>query len=165
MIRRLETVDIDRVMHIWLTSNIQAHAFISEDYWRTNYEGVKAVLPQAEVWVYEEAQNILGFIGITGDYIEGIFVDETERSKGIGRQLLNAVKLRHTELHLQVYAENRRAITFYKREGFVVQKEQKGETTDAQEYIMTWHSAISREYSTECNILQDTDVPEIKYIT
>lgn len=64
MIRKLEVPDIDRVMGIWLASNMQAHAFIPEDYWKRNYEGMKTILPQAEVWVYEEEHNIQSLPGM-----------------------------------------------------------------------------------------------------
>ena len=47
--------------------------FISEQYWISNYEFVKELLPQAEVYVYEDDKMIQGFIGINDEYIEGIF--------------------------------------------------------------------------------------------
>lgn len=34
MIRRLEEKDLEEVARIWLDSNIEAHSFISETYWR-----------------------------------------------------------------------------------------------------------------------------------
>ena len=53
MIRVLQKRDIDRVAEIWLECNRKAHAFIPADYWRQNFDMVKAMLPQAEVYVYE----------------------------------------------------------------------------------------------------------------
>lgn len=64
MIRKLQKVDINRVADIWLTTNLKAHFFISEQYWISNYERVKEMLPQAEVYVYEDDKMIQGFLGV-----------------------------------------------------------------------------------------------------
>ena len=47
-----------------------------------------------------------GFIGLTGNYIEGIFVREVIQSKGIGKQLLNYAKGIKSSLRLSVYQKN-----------------------------------------------------------
>ena len=54
MIRVLQKRDIDHVAEIWLECNRKAHAFIPADYWMQNFDMVKALLPQAEVYVYEK---------------------------------------------------------------------------------------------------------------
>ena len=92
MIRKLQKVDINRVADIWLTTNLKAHFFISEQYWISNYEFVKEMLPQAEVYVYEDDKMIQGFIGINDEYIEGIFVSDEMQSQGIGKILLDYAK-------------------------------------------------------------------------
>ena len=74
MIRVIQKRDIDRVAEIWLECNRKAHAFIPADYWRQNFDMVKAMLPLAEVYVYENEDSIQGFTGLRGDYIEGLFV-------------------------------------------------------------------------------------------
>ena len=70
MIRRMEARDLEAVASIWLASNLEAHSFIPAEYWRGNYEAVKAALAQAEVYVYEDAAGVLGFVGLSGDYVE-----------------------------------------------------------------------------------------------
>lgn len=76
MIRVLQEADIDRVAEIWLDSNLKAHYFIPEQYWKSNFEAVKEMLSQAEVYVYEDDRNIQGFAGLNDEYIEGIFVSD-----------------------------------------------------------------------------------------
>lgn len=75
MIRRFEKNDINAVMQIWKRENIKAHSFISKEYWENNYNYVKEILPNAEIYVYILNENIVGFIGLNENYIEGIFVD------------------------------------------------------------------------------------------
>ena len=40
----------------------------------------------------EDNQKIQGFIGLNGEYIEGIFVSEAMQSQSIGKILLNYCK-------------------------------------------------------------------------
>ena len=129
MIRSLQKADINRVADIWLDTNLKAHSFISTQYWESNYELVKEMLSQAEVYVYEDGQKIQGFIGLSDKYIEGIFVSEKMQSQGIGKLLLNYIKDRKDVLHLNVYQKNIRAIHFYQREGFEIQCEGLDEAT------------------------------------
>ena len=53
MIRAFEENDLTAIMQIWLDTNIKAHCFIPKEYWTDNYEMVRSVLPQAEIYVYE----------------------------------------------------------------------------------------------------------------
>lgn len=76
MIRKYKEKDLDIIMKIWQEENINAHNFISKEYWKNNYEYVKSILPKAEILVYSIDENIVGFIGLNGNYIEGIFINK-----------------------------------------------------------------------------------------
>ena len=104
MIRKYVDGDIDVVMQIWLNTNIQAHSFISLNYWKSNFDMVKEMMPLAEIYVHEvdNANQIDGFIGLNNDYIEGIFINDVAQSKGIGKQLLDQVKKIRATLKLNV---------------------------------------------------------------
>ena len=101
MIRKLLNGDIDRVADIWLKTNLKAHYFISNQYWKSNYELVKQMMSQSEVYVFEVDKMVQGFVGLNDEYIEGIFFFVVMQSCGIGN----------------------RAISFYQREGFIIQCE------------------------------------------
>ena len=140
MIRKFRKDDLNIIMQIWLDTNIQAHNFILKDYWTDNYDMVKEMLPQAELYVYEndESNQIDGFVGLMDDYVAGIFVRKDVQSKGIGKQLLDYVKAIKLSLSLSVYEKNTRAIHFYQRESFVIQSENIDDNTDEIEFVMTW---------------------------
>ena len=138
VIRRMEARDLEAVASIWLASNLEAHSFIPAEYWRGNYEAVKAALAQAEVYVYEDAAGVLGFVGLSGDYVEGIFVASHARSHGIGKQLLDHVKATHRCLELNVYAKNRRAVEFYQREGFELKGSGVDPHTREEDFLFFW---------------------------
>lgn len=141
MIRQYNEGDLDAVMQIWLYTNIRAHNFISSDYWQSNFDMVKEMLPHAEIYVHEDdcAKRIDGFIGLDDDYIEGIFVKETMQSKGIGKQLLNHAKEFKSKLKLRVYQRNEKAIKFYLREKFSIQSESVDDNTGEKEFVMIWN--------------------------
>ena len=135
MIRKFETQDLDAVMQIWLHGNLNAHAFIAASFWTEHFEMVRDLLPQAELYVHEDAgtRQIDGFIGLTENHIEGIFVAKAARSKGIGKALLEYAKSRKPRLTLGVYQKNERALAFYQREQFVVHSEGIDEDTNEAE--------------------------------
>lgn len=138
MIRKMQNIDINRVADIWLKTNLKAHYFIPEQYWTSNYELVKEMLLQAEVYVYEDDKIIQGFVGLNNEYLEGIFVADEMQSCGIGKLLLDYIKKKKPRLRLNVYQKNTRAISFYQREGFIIQCEGWNASTDENEYTMSW---------------------------
>ena len=140
MIRKFENLDLDAVMQIWLQANLDAHAFIPASFWEAHFEMVRDLLPQAELYVHENEapRQIDGFIGLTENHIEGIFVAKAARSKGVGKSLLDYVKSRKPCLTLRVYQKNERALAFYRREKFVVQSEGIDEDTNEAEIQMLW---------------------------
>ena len=140
MIRKLEEANLDAVMKIWLDTNIKTHDFISAEYWLGNYEMVKSLLPEAEVYVYEDdaTEEIVGFIGLMDTFVAGLFVKDGMQSKGIGKQLVDYAKDKKERLSLTVYQKNERAIRFYKREQFVNTGEKPDEKNSKVEYMMVW---------------------------
>lgn len=140
MIREFKIKDIEEIMKLWLESNLETHDFISSSYWNDNFEMVKNMLPDATIFIYEENNDIKGFIGLEGNYIAGIFIRLNSRSQGIGKSLLDYVKHTHSELSLQVYKKNVRAVNFYLREGFRIIEEQMDENIGEIEFLMLYIS-------------------------
>lgn len=138
MIRKFEKNDINNVMQIWKNENIKAHKFIPREYWENNYNYVREVLPNVEVYVYILKGNIVGFIGLDKNYIEGIFIDTNSQCSGIGTALLNKVKENRNNLTLNVYKKNINAINFYKKNDFIIISENIDKNTDEIEYTMIW---------------------------
>jgi len=147
MIRKFEKNDIQAVMQIWESENIKAHKFISKEYWKSNYNSVKELLPNAEIYVYIVKEKIVGFVGIHNNYIEGIFVDANNQCNGIGTALLNKVKENRNTLTLSVYKKNTKAIHFYKKNDFVMTSENIDKNTGEIEYTMTWSRDMVKMYN------------------
>lgn len=138
MIRRMSESDLDAVAALWLDCNLDAHSFIDPGYWKAVQGAVRAGLASAEVYIYEDALGLEGFIGLNGGYVEGLFVRGASRSKGIGARLLSLAKSMRDELSLSVYVKNSAAVRFYEREGFTVTGKGVDGATGEAEYAMTW---------------------------
>ena len=142
MIRNFQESDLDVLMRIWLNANISAHSFVPEKYWTGHFGQVRELLPQAELYIYEDDHTgaIRGFIGLMDDYIAGIFVADGSRSQGIGRQLLDYARVRKQHLSLHVYEKNQRAVGFYLREHFQVKEQRVDADTGETELVMEWRA-------------------------
>ncbi|MFD2306149.1 GNAT family N-acetyltransferase [Enterococcus termitis] len=140
MIKKIErptTKELETILTIWLSANIEAHPFIPKSYWLDNFEFVKAHLPQAALYVSIEANEIVGFLGMTNNYIAGIFILSAYRNQKIGQALLNEVKQTHDHLRLSVYKKNQAAVAFYLKQDFQLINEQVDATGEV-EYELIW---------------------------
>lgn len=127
--------ELDRLMLIWLEANSEAHGFIPRTYWQEQQAQVRALLPEAELFVATVENKIVGFLGLMDSYIAGLFVSSEWRSQGFGQKLLDFVKERTNHLDLEVYEKNNRAERFYQRNGFKRVKVTSDETGEKSVYL------------------------------
>ncbi len=50
-IREYKSKDLDNIMEIWVNTNIEAHNFIDENYWRNNFDMVKEKNINQKIWI------------------------------------------------------------------------------------------------------------------
>lgn len=135
MIREYKKTDLDKIMQLWLEGNIQAHNFIDPEFFKQNYEFVKMLIPMSTIYV-QDLNGVKGFIGLTENYISGLFVDEEFRRQGTGKALVNKAKQRYNELLVHVYKQNSTAINFYLSQNFEIISESINEETNEPELLM-----------------------------
>lgn len=155
MIRKFKEDDLENVMEIWLSSNIEVHDFIKPEYWKKRFEYAAEAIPKAEVYIFEHEGKTVGFMGIKNKHIEGLFVDSAHRSEGIGKALLDYAKSEYQKLTLCVYKRNMRAAEFYRREDFAEVREQLDFDTCETEIFMKWENGdiINEKYDSYRKIL------------
>ncbi|WP_334333375.1 GNAT family N-acetyltransferase [Companilactobacillus sp. HBUAS59544] len=136
MIRKMNLKEVDRVGNIWLRGNLEAHDFIDSNFWIDNQAAVKQQFLKAEIYVYANP-DLVGFVGLQGDYIAGIFVLKQYQGQHIGQQLLDYLKKYHQKLELDVYEKNQSALRFYLRNGFTESKIGFDENEE-KEFHMIW---------------------------
>ncbi|MEG2310451.1 MAG: GNAT family N-acetyltransferase [Clostridia bacterium] len=138
MIRKIENDDINRIMEIWLSENLNSHNFISPNYWKINYNFVKRkYLTKTKMFVYEKENKIVAYICIMyNNYIRALFVDKSYQKQGIGTELLSFAIKNCKNVSLAVYKENKKAIQFYIQHGFKIKVECEDKATGAIECLM-----------------------------
>lgn len=143
MLKKLDTISdkqLNKIMDIWLDTNIKTHDYINKSYWESKRLFVRDNLPKADIYVYEVDNEIKGFIGIQNNYIAGLFVNRDIQNAGIGSTLLKKVKKINQSLILSVYKKNTQAISFYRKQGFTIIDELVDSETNEIEYTMRWLS-------------------------
>lgn len=113
-----------QLVDLWERSVRASHTFLTSQ----EILNIKKYVPSAicEVEHLIVAQSAcdtpLAFMGITGDKMEMLFVEPSERGKGIGRQLVG-YGLSHLGLKwTTVNEQNPQAIGFYEKMGFSIYK-------------------------------------------
>ncbi len=139
MIRKFKEEDTTKVMTIWTKGNFKAHDFIEKDYWLEIFNEVKnEFLFESETYVYEEENEIKGFISVFNNEIKALFVKQDSQRKGIGRKLVNYCKERYNYLALYVYEKNINAVLFFIALNFKNTNIKIDEKMGEKKYLMQW---------------------------
>lgn len=115
---RLE--DGERAVAIWRSSVDASHHFLrSEDRQAIDLQ-VQDFLPKMPMWLaVAEDDRPIGFMILTNDHMDGLFVHATSRGMGVGRALVEFALSMHPRLSTDVNEQNLQAIGFYERMGFI----------------------------------------------
>ena len=142
MIRKWNTNQFDPLLELWLESTTYAHPFIAPQYWQESLPIVRdTYLPAAETWIFEDEQRLQGFVSvIEARFVGALFVAPTLLHHGIGSALLSVVKQHFSELSLEVYQKNSRAVNFYHTQGFRIQDSAWQDETQHPTWIMHWQA-------------------------
>ena len=104
------------------------------------------MMSQAEVYVYEDDKMIQGFVGLSNEYMEGIFVSDEMQSCGIGKLLLDYIKNKKSQIAIKRILEECQSLSFYQREGFDIQCEGFDDATGEKEYTMLWQQKQKADF-------------------
>jgi GNAT superfamily N-acetyltransferase len=78
------------------------------------------MMRRSEVWVAELDRGVVGFLSVTGDRIDHLYVRPGHYRQGIGDRLLARAKVMSPRrLQLFTFQRNERARAFYEARGFV----------------------------------------------
>lgn len=120
MIKKASDNDYPVLIRIWESAVLATHDFLSKQ----DFEYIKERLPvyfdnvRLFVFIDDTKGDIRGFIGVSEDKIEMLFVDNESRGKGIGKILM---KYAIEELNIRkvdVNEQNMHALKFYEYLGF-----------------------------------------------
>ena len=78
-------------------------------------------LPEAPLWVaVNERDQPVGFMLLSGQHMDALFIDPDVRGCGVGRMLVEHALSMAPELTTNVNEQNEQAVGFYKKVGFKV---------------------------------------------
>ena len=121
-IRAAHPDDRDALLDIWLRSVRATHRFLTEADIQALLPDVRDVaLVKLEVWVLTADEEPIGFMGMSGQKMEALFLAPKILRRGGGRLLVEHAQSRHPTLRVDVNEQNPEARRFYEALGFVVE--------------------------------------------
>jgi len=122
MINSASQRDYPAIIELWELSVRASHLFLPEDYLQRIKKLLPSILEAVKLFGHldKDQKTITGFLGVTDEKIEMLFVHPDKRGQGIGT-LLN--KFAMEQLHtykVDVNEQNEQAVGFYKRIGYEV---------------------------------------------
>ncbi|WP_066157419.1 N-acetyltransferase [Halalkalibacter krulwichiae] len=132
-------MNVDTLTDIWYQGSVQAHDFISPDYWHSKIKDMRdQYIPMSETYVIYDQSEIAGFVSMVDDYLAALFIHPHYQGNGYGKELLNFIKGQKSKASLKVYKKNESAVRFYERNGFVIKEMLLDENTKHEELLMEW---------------------------
>lgn len=127
VIRRYES---NAVMAAWESGSRLAHPFLPREFQDQVRRDIPNLYsPNAETWVLERNEVVVGFVALLGNEIGAIFAKEDCHRSGAGRALLDkAIQLKGDQ-EVEVFKANSIGRSFYEKTGFLFISESVHEPT------------------------------------
>lgn len=115
---------ISQLLEVWEDSVKATHLFLSNE----EIKNIKEYIPQAIsgvshlVIIENESRELIAFMGIEDTKLEMLFIKNSERGKGLGKQLLSYGIENYNVNELAVNEQNPNAKGFYEYMGFKTYK-------------------------------------------
>lgn len=111
--------DYPFLIEIWESSVKATHYFLSEK----DFIFYKSQLPfyfeHVDLYIFRDDSIYKGFIGVSTDSIEMLFVDDCYRGYGVGKELLLYAIRNFNKNKVDVNEQNEGTLAFYKHFGFI----------------------------------------------
>ena len=124
-VRSLREEDLEEVIGIWHDSRKATHTRIGIEMERgvTLEDSARIfrehIAPRCDIWVAQRGRELLGFLAISGSYIDRMYVRPGAQRGGVGAALLEkARELSPEGLELHTHQKNHPARDFYEKHGF-----------------------------------------------
>ncbi len=116
------TEDFDEIVEVWEASVRATHDFLKEEdilFFKPLI--LNEFLRNVKLFcVRNGASGIAGFLGVSDDKVEMLFIHPNARGKGIGKILMNHAITHLYVRYVGVNEQNRQAVGFYEHMGFKV---------------------------------------------
>lgn len=117
---RCNEEDFETLAGIWERSVMATHVFLKEvDFFEIKAALIPDYFPNVDLYSIADNGVYVGFIGLSPDSIEILFIDSDRRGQGYGSALIEFAKQRGAT-KVDVNEQNPSALNFYKAKGFRV---------------------------------------------
>ena len=126
---RCNEEDYETLAGIWERSVMATHSFLKEeDLFEIKAALIPDYFPNVDLYSISDNGMYVGFIGLSPDSIEMLFIDSDRRGQSYGSALIEFARQRGAT-KVDVNEQNPSALNFYKAKGFRVIR--RDETDDA----------------------------------
>ena len=135
-LRRATLADAPEIAALFIASRRDALPYLPEIHTEEDTRRwiPDAVLRKSAVWVAETDGAVVGFVSLTGDHVDHLYVRPGYYRRGIGGRLLaKAKEMSPARLRLFTFQRNERARAFYEAQGFVVVALTDGDANEEHE--------------------------------
>lgn len=118
MIREISVSEYPRLIEIWESAVLNTHDYLQEEDFQYYKEKLPLYFQHVTLLAFEQKSILVGFMGISGENVEMLFVDHKHRGTGIGKAL---IEYAIADLHVtkvDVNEQNSQAVGFYHHMGF-----------------------------------------------
>jgi putative acetyltransferase len=130
MIRKYRDQDLDDLLAAWASASEIAHPFLTQEFLALERENIPNLyLPNAETWVFDDGERVVGFVALLGNEVGAIFVHPSQQRRGVGQQLMDKARELRGELVVEVFKANTIGCAFYAKYGFEAIAEKVHEQT------------------------------------
>lgn len=120
-VEKLNSADYSEIMRIWEDAVRFTHEFLSEkDVLFYKHEIFNKYLDKVSLFGVKQRGVLKGFLGVSSENIEMLFVEPACFGLGIGKNLVNYAIGELGKTKVDVNEQNERAFNFYKKLGFSV---------------------------------------------
>ena len=108
------------LVEIWERSVKATHAFLSNEDLNTIKKAlIPDYFPNVNLYALTDSERMTGFIGLSSNLIEMLFIDDNCRGKGYGSALIYFA-LKQGATKVDVNEQNASALNFYQARGFKI---------------------------------------------
>ena len=119
MIRKYQETDQDDVLSAWEEASKIAHPFLPKAFQdQVRHDIPTLYLPNADTWVVETENQVVGFIALIGNEVGAIFLQPKHQRGRLGKMMMDKARELHGNLEVEVFEKNIIGLNFYQKYGF-----------------------------------------------
>ncbi|WP_154836539.1 GNAT family N-acetyltransferase [Staphylococcus sp. Marseille-Q1834] len=116
---QLEENDYDIVLDVWERSVLETHDFLKETDRLELKKEIPTYFKYVESYLWYDGSKVIGFSGTNNQNLEMLFIDPKYFNKGYGTKIVQYLIKENKVQFVDVNKDNKNAIKFYKKNGFI----------------------------------------------